>query len=254
MKKEWQNYERAMFNNLYYSYRSPDFYVFPDYREVIGLITNGKRQIDVAVFERNNLSRPLIAVESKFHKRRVDVKTVEAFIGMQQDLGSRHAVMIAPYGFSDMAHRRVQGTNIDLITLPVNEADRLNQREIIRRFFTLDEFLHPQMGDALYSFRTEKGYENLIVLMEDLPFEEWGTLFRIYRKIDEKLSLKTIKDIILNYQNADWTFNLVQILDENGWLDSNFIQDLIKADLIDRDLWEYLNEMEYMLGDASFDD
>ncbi len=84
--EDWRRYELAMFKEQYYTYRPPQFVVLPDYREIEGLITEGKRQIDVVVLDANNATRPFIAVESKFYSRKVDVKAVEAFVGMQQDI------------------------------------------------------------------------------------------------------------------------------------------------------------------------
>ena len=245
-KPDWRRYERAMFNDLYYAYRSPRFIVLPDHRELEGQITGGKRQIDVVVFALENTKRPLIAVESKFYTRKLNVKDVEAFIGMQQDLGSQYAIMVAPQGFTDMAYRRVRGTNIELVTLPTIEAERLNWREVARADFTIDETFHPEMGDAIHVFDTTHDYKDLTAIMEELPFEEWETLSSIYRKVDAQKCKRTLEGLAMFHDDADWVFNSVRLLNDFGWLAQPFVRDLITAKRGDNDLWEYLNEVGYL--------
>jgi hypothetical protein len=100
------------------------------------------------------------------YTRKVDIKAVEAFIGMEQELGSQQAIMVSPHGFTGMAHRRVRGTNIQLLTLPQEEADQLNWREIARQYFTLDETNHLETGDAIHIFNTTNAYDDLVSIME----------------------------------------------------------------------------------------
>jgi hypothetical protein len=244
--EDWCRYELAMFNELYYVYRSPEFIVLPDYREIEGQITGGKRQIDVAVLHRSNLSRPFISVESKFYTRKVDVKHVEAFIGMEQELGSQHAIMVSPHGFTDMAHRRVRGTNIQLLTLPQEEADRLNWRAIARGYFRIDESYHPEMGDAIHVFSTTNDYDDLVEIMEQLPFDEWDRLFHIYRRVNRQRCRATLVALSYSYDDRDWIFNTVRLLDEFGWLDEDIVEKLLKASRVDYDLWNYLKDMGYV--------
>ena len=245
-KINWRDYERAMFNELYYRYQSSEYIVLPDYKEVEGLITGDKRQIDVVVFDRQNLSRPFIMVESKFYARKLNVKDVEAFIGMQQDIGSENAFMVAPLGFSKMAQRRVKGTNIKLLTLPEIEAERLSWRDTVRAVFSIgDETFHSEMGDAIHIFNTTYSYNDLNELMEPLPFEEWDTLFHIYRRVNEEKCREALKGFAYYHYDSGWKFNCVRLLNEFGWLTQEFVDMLFEEKQVDYDLWFYLNESGY---------
>lgn len=243
--QEWRRYERAMFNELYYVYRPPHFIVLPDYNQIIGQISAGKRQIDVAVIALENKTRPFISVESKYYARKINIKDVEAFIGMQQDIGSRYAIMVAPRGFTPMAHQRIRGTNIELLTMPITEAERLNWREVVRKEFRLDETFHPVMGDAIHRFNTTNDYEGVASVMEGLPFDEWEILFSIYQKVDDQKCKNTLEYLSISHYDPDWIFNTVRLLDEFGWLTQDFVNDLIIAKQVDNDLWEYLKDMSY---------
>jgi Restriction endonuclease len=93
-----REYERAMFNQLYYVFRRPQYLVIPDERALRGLLGSSRRQIDVSVY-RSGEPRPAIAVECKRYGRRLNVKDVESFLGMLEDLGARRGVLVAPLGY-----------------------------------------------------------------------------------------------------------------------------------------------------------
>ncbi len=95
--------------------------------------------------------------------------------------------------------------------LPTEEADRLNWREVVRAVFNLDETFHPQMGDAVHVFNTSQEYDDFVDLMEGLPFEEWDTLFYIYRAVNERRCYETLKALALYHYEPDWIFNLVRL-------------------------------------------
>jgi hypothetical protein len=200
----------------------------------------------VVVFNRENLSRPFIIIESKFYARKLNIKDVEAFIGMQQDIGSENAFLVAPLGFSDMAQRRVAGTNVKLLTLPEIEAERLNWRDTVRAVFSInDETFHQEMGDAIHVFNTTYNYNYLEELMHDLPYEEWDTLFRIYRRANEEKCIELLKGLALYEYEADRRTGCVILLDEFGGLTQEFVDFLFEKKRVDYDLWFYLNEAGY---------
>ncbi|HUT02829.1 MAG TPA: restriction endonuclease [bacterium] len=230
---DWREYEQAAFNELYYSYRPPHFIVIPDYREVVGMITRAKRQLDVAIFLTEDVSRPFIAVECKMYSRKLNVKNVESFIGMLGDLGAQEGILITPHGFSETASRRVEGMNIELVELPVDEAARLNWRELIRQAFPMDEAFHPEMGDAIGMFHASEEYEDLITAMERLPFEEWLTLFGIYRNMNSQRCKETLEFIALHHVDSGWIFNSIRLLDDFGWLSQDLLDALMQTDRID---------------------
>ena len=86
MNISWRDYERAMFNDLYYRFSYPMYTVIPNDRNVVGKYSETRRQIDVAVYEKEQMDRPFLMIECKRYKRKLNVKDVEAFIGMLDDI------------------------------------------------------------------------------------------------------------------------------------------------------------------------
>jgi len=76
-----------------------------------GKLSGVRRQIDVLVE-----TTPAIAVDCKCYKRKVDVKHVETFLGMLQDIGFRCGIMVTTKGYSKAAEKRARSASgyIDL--------------------------------------------------------------------------------------------------------------------------------------------
>ncbi len=70
-----------------------------------GKLSRVRRQIDVVVE-----AAPPIAVDCKCYKRKVDVKHVEAFLGMLEDIGFSHGIIVSTQGFTKAALRRAHST------------------------------------------------------------------------------------------------------------------------------------------------
>jgi hypothetical protein len=66
--------------------------------KVIGTLTGVPRQIDVSVRQKAGQFELLIVIDCKDYRRPVDVKDVEEFIGLVQDVGANKGAMVAPNG------------------------------------------------------------------------------------------------------------------------------------------------------------
>lgn len=218
--KRWKEYELALFNELYYVYRPPDFMVEPNFRKVIGLFSEVERQIDVAVFKAEDSSRPYIAVECKHYtKEKLDVKDVETFIGMRNDLGAEHAILVCPLGFSKGALRRAEAANIHTFQRTDEDMKRLNLREYARITLPWDESLHPAMGDALFELNSSPEFDNWVGELEQFPFEEWEATLISFREINVEKCRQLLRMIAHQHWDDAWRFNAVRLLDEFNWLD-----------------------------------
>ncbi|MBN2287380.1 MAG: restriction endonuclease [Tissierellales bacterium] len=226
----WQKYERAMFNKLYYQYRSPQYYVRPNFKHVIGLLSKAKRQIDVAVFEQGNLERPYLAVECKNYKRKLNIKDIESFVGMRDDIGAQNGIIVSPLGFSDAAINRAEAANINTHILPLGEVERLNMRELIRQTFPWDEAFHPQMGDALFIFNNSAIFNDWFEIMESLPFEEWENALINFIQIDSRKAQFILRMIAQLHWDDAWRFNAIRLLSLYGWLDEILVTTLLQQE------------------------
>jgi hypothetical protein len=73
-----------------------------------------ERQIDVLVRQRIGQYEMLIVLDCKDHSRPVDVKGVEEFHGLLEDVGAHKGALVCPKGFTPAAKERARGWQIDL--------------------------------------------------------------------------------------------------------------------------------------------
>lgn len=215
---DWRAYERAMFNQLYYDFRPPRFVVRPSAREVVGEKSQSKRQLDVSVFDAYDLSQPILVVECKRYSRKLNIKDVEEFIGMLQDLGDPKDVLVCPLGFSGPATRRAKAAGIETVVLTLPDADRLNWREVARIVFPWEGESHRLMGDAYYAFNSSEYVWRWIDALEELPYEEWKSQVLSYKQIDEQKWERMLRLIAQVHPDSGWRYNATQLLDESGRL------------------------------------
>lgn len=79
-----------------------------------GRHTGVMRQIDVLVEQNVGQYQMRIVLDAKDYKTPVDVKGVEEFHGVVDDVGAQKGVLVCPAGFSDAAKARAKGFQIDL--------------------------------------------------------------------------------------------------------------------------------------------
>jgi hypothetical protein len=100
---DWKQYEKEIYD--YFSDSFPEAQISHDVTE-IGLYSKVKRQIDVLIEQHVAGNRILVVVDGKYFNKKVDVKGVEQFIGMLEDLGAHKGLMISKEGFSEAALNR----------------------------------------------------------------------------------------------------------------------------------------------------
>lgn len=108
---DWKAYERVVMNEL--SARYPDATVRADVR-LPGYLSGTSRQIDVLVDETLAEQTILTAVDAKHHARPIDVKQVEEFLGMLQDIRVDRGILVTQTGYSEAALARAFRDDVDL--------------------------------------------------------------------------------------------------------------------------------------------
>ncbi len=80
-----------------------------------GLFSKRERQIDVLV---KNFQKKTLIVDAKHYKKKVDIKTVEYFIGMLKDVNVDYGIIISDVGFTksaiNRAHKGENNVGIDV--------------------------------------------------------------------------------------------------------------------------------------------
>jgi Restriction endonuclease len=79
-----------------------------------GRRTQRMRQIDVLVKDKIAQFDINIIIDCKDYKHAVDVKGVEEFYGLLDDVGAQKGVLVCPKGFTETAKIRAEGLQIDL--------------------------------------------------------------------------------------------------------------------------------------------
>ncbi|HEY5410871.1 MAG TPA: restriction endonuclease, partial [Caulobacteraceae bacterium] len=92
---------------------APDAEVLHDVR-LPGRLSRRDRQIDVLVKQRIGQYEMTIVLDCKDLSRPLDVKGVEEFQGLVEDVGANKGVLVCPRGFTDTAKTRATGLKIDL--------------------------------------------------------------------------------------------------------------------------------------------
>ena len=246
-KTTWREFEDAIYNILYYRYRPPAFEVHRDIRKLRGRYSEVLRQIDVGVYRMENPARPFIAAECKFYKRKLHVKDVEAYIGMLEDIGAEEGILVSLKGFARSAHRRASTAPLTLVTLPLEDAERVNWRKLARQVFPGDEAFHEQMGDAFYALDTTDDMDEYVETLEGLPFEEWETVLNSYAGKNTDRCISALRAIAADHPDDAWRFNAVRILQDSGALDEELRTQLLEAE------WD-LETIELLAGGSSKQD
>ncbi len=121
--QDWQKYEQQIYEK--FSSKYDDCKFEKNYR-IKGIYSKSDRQIDVAIIGEIAGFTQLGIIECKCYNSKIDVKTVDSFIGFMQDVSANFGVIITTLGFSEGAKNRAQNQNIHL---DIVELDKLEYYE-----------------------------------------------------------------------------------------------------------------------------
>jgi hypothetical protein len=124
---DWQKYEHYIFGAL--QRRFPGARVVPN-AHLPGLKSGRDRQIDVLVELEIGGCNIRIAFDCKCYKRNVDVKHVESFLGMLEDIRVSQGVLVTTKGYSKTAHERAMRES-RAIDLQILGPDRLSEYQFV---------------------------------------------------------------------------------------------------------------------------
>ncbi|MFN3900855.1 MAG: restriction endonuclease [Alishewanella aestuarii] len=120
----WEKYERLV-AEIIKNQLSTEYCVTPN-ASVTGVISGIKRQIDVLIdFRHDTNNRTRIIIDAKLKKRQIDVKEVETFLGLMNDVQATHGYLVCPNGYTKSAERRAQGS-ASLRLLPLDRLENFD--------------------------------------------------------------------------------------------------------------------------------
>ncbi|SEP06022.1 restriction endonuclease [Mucilaginibacter sp. OK283] len=115
---DWGKYEEEVFGACKLSF--PNAQVVKDVK-IRGRHSKRSRQIDIMITETVGGKEIKIAVDCKYYNKKADIKKVESFIGMLDDIGADKGLMISEKGYTESALQRAynnpQHLELDIYSL-----------------------------------------------------------------------------------------------------------------------------------------
>ena len=199
----WKEYEKEVFEALCVIYPNCEI-EFND--SIFGVFSLIERQIDFAI--RGEIAGETILgiVDCKFYNENVDVKGIESFMGMAQDVNANFGILITKKGYSLAAKNRVKHSNLKLEVLTPNE---LNEIDISVDYFfnksikglrlsKYEFFKRWSRNTAYFDVQKSDYHQRSLVFKEGFANTEYCThkktlesCVRAFRDFDGLLDIKT---------------------------------------------------------------
>lgn len=120
----WELYERLV-AQLIAEQLQTDLCVTPNAR-IVGRITGVHRQIDVLIESRHHTDNSRrIVVDAKRKSRKINVKDVESFRGLMEDVGATHGYLVVSSGYTQAAEKRAQSA-VSLRIVPLDHLENFD--------------------------------------------------------------------------------------------------------------------------------
>lgn len=112
----WQKFEDEVFSLIVSHYRGD---VVLQNHKIKGKYSKRSRQLDIFISQKTIAGDYITVIDSKNYNKRIDVKTVEAFISMMEDVGADYGIIVSEKGFTKSAFNRAfnnpKGIDLDIL-------------------------------------------------------------------------------------------------------------------------------------------
>jgi Restriction endonuclease len=230
----WKEYEDALLQRLRQEFFEDTFVVRGTeagmQHRVMGRFSLINRQLDVGAY-RLGESRPFLLADAKKYDNKVDVKDVEMFLGMMDDVGAEIGLIAAPNGASEGAKNRARAAAVTVMVMSFEEAVRFKDwLPLAATVYPHDWAFHAELGLALRNLHGGKDLSGVIVALEAMPFEEWSAFVgfsSVYRPNEAVSFLRVVAE---HHPDDGWRFNAIQRLDDLGQIDDSFRAHLLQRE------------------------
>lgn len=123
--KDWEKYEDQIFEKLNELFPGSSI---EKNQKIKGRYSERSRQIDILVRQEIIGREILIVIDCKKFSKRIDVKTVESFIGFSEDVEAHIGIMITNVGYTKSADKRAKNHHKD-IQLDIVEFENFDDYE-----------------------------------------------------------------------------------------------------------------------------
>lgn len=211
----WSEYENEVFEILGSYY--PNSTIEKDYKKV-GIYSKRKRQIDIYIeteIAGNNID---IVVDCKHYNKKINVKTVESFIAMADDLQSDIALMISEKGYTNTALKRAHYNpkHIELDILNLKDLKSLQGFSAIPFDGNNGAFIKAPFGWIIDAKRRQGAvcflYQRGYTLKEAAENKEFGYVNFWDKKLDN-LNVDELSDLQVEDIRKDHKINKIEYPD-----------------------------------------
>jgi len=181
----WQEYEKEVFKNL------SDIYTEAELEfnsKILGKYSQGLRQCDIIIKQLINGVEYITLVDAKYYSEKIDVKDVEMFISMANDIKADYGILVTPIGYSELAYNRAENdpTSVLLDILTLEELKELqaycaiiyagNNGVIINHALGWIVDATQRFGLIASSYRKGLDFEQALNEREFIYFQFWDTI------------------------------------------------------------------------------
>src|SRR5690606_17309948 len=122
--KDWEKYEGEIFDKLQMEF--PDGEILKN-QKIRGIFSKRSRQIDILVKGKLIGKEIFGVIDCKKFSKKIDVKTVESFIGFLEDVGANLGIMVTNSGYTKSAKSRITNYTIRDVRLDIVEFDKFEE-------------------------------------------------------------------------------------------------------------------------------
>ena len=225
MKFNWKTYEWAVFNRYY------DFYPDSDFTVKYKFNTKGKsgalRKFDLVIINKKE-KRIEFAIECKRHIRKLDIKIIDSFFGMLEDVGVSKGIIISPIGFSKSAEKSCYYRNILPIVFTKSD-EKYMIEQVANLIFPFDTVQHYLIKNSSKIFFDGNLIE-LIEEMDNIMVEEWEKIIDYFYILDANKCIRLLKLILLYHYDSGWRYHALEHLIDYDKLDEALIKRIRKTE------------------------
>jgi len=119
--KTWREYEEAVYEECERVFHFKGAEIIKN-TQIVGHISGSKRQIDVLVkLHQRDDTICSIVVECKQYAKKIDIKTIDSFIGFLKDVEAQRGILVSDKGFTKgaiaRAHKGEDDIEVDILNL-----------------------------------------------------------------------------------------------------------------------------------------
>lgn len=187
------------------------------------------RQLDAAAYRPRD-SRPFLIADAKRHSVKMDVREVDTFVGMVDDVGAGMGLLVAPKGFTEAARRRAKASSVRVWTLSPQEALTCKWLPLAREIYPHDWFFRNELALAVRRLREKAPPSDIIEALEPVAFDEWEAFMEHALRHQRADAIGLLHTIASEHYDDGWRFNAIRHLIDSGSLDKRSAEKLLSRE------------------------